>query len=365
MSKDIEETRFGLRFLEHQAHKEELDLKPIKKVYELECLANVLAFYGKHELAFGSALDLLTSYTYDYTANTRCDFHEELGTIHCALGVVKRYCYLISDSICQMYNIRITENHIPLQKPVGTLINNENFKIMKGFSSDRSSFGYGGKQSFKKEPSFTENYRSSSNNLRNRMDGGDESDTREEFDFSGFSNANRSGTGGSNLSLSKRTNSSFDAFNNSNNNINKMPAVDIRLRDAAFREQNMQQQQQTQQQRRRLEKFESSILSSTNATNFSTVNSQSMKREHTSEAISDITSSAAKSLYSDFDEVAMADDDSEWTTVNQRKPASKRVNDETDNQSSVSGSTKTNVSTNVESSSMKSYYGRGRIISRK
>lgn len=357
MSKEIEETRFGLRFLYHQARKEELNFKPPDKVYELECLANVLGFYGSHEIAFGSALDMLTAYTYDYTTDTRCDFHEELGTINCALGVVKRYCYLISDNLCQMFNIKITENHIPIEKPVGTLINNENFKIMKGFSSGRSTFSYGGKQQpFKKEPSFTENYRASSNNLRNRMEG-NESDTREEFDFSGFSNANRSGTTGSNLSLSKRANSSYDNF--------KMPAVDIRSRDPVFREQHMQQQQQTQQQRRRMEKFESSILSSTNATNISTVNSQPMKREHTSEAISDITSSAAKSLYSDFDEGVMEDNDSDWTTVNQRKPASKRFNDEMDNQSSVSGSNKTSVSTNVESSSVKSYYGRGRLIGKK
>lgn len=75
-----------------------------------------LAAVKLNEISFVSATELLTSYHYDYTTNSRCNFHEEIGTHYCALGFVKRYCYMISDHLCIPFNITpIRDRHLPVE----------------------------------------------------------------------------------------------------------------------------------------------------------------------------------------------------------------------------------------------------------
>ena len=98
---------------------------PFKNIYSLENFLVSLAKFGNTDFSLESAYDLLTSYAFDYAPNSRCDFHETLGISHCSLGLVKKASYLISDNICQFYDIGLTPKHIPIQKPVGTIIYTE------------------------------------------------------------------------------------------------------------------------------------------------------------------------------------------------------------------------------------------------
>lgn len=76
-------------------------------------------------VTFAQADDLLTKYSFDYSPNTKCRYHQEEGTINCALGLVKRKAYLISDHICPLYSISVTPDHLPMQEKVGERIVDE------------------------------------------------------------------------------------------------------------------------------------------------------------------------------------------------------------------------------------------------
>lgn len=114
MSEDIDETKFGLKYLFDQAistsSKRNIDVKIkdlSKAVYDLELLVVALS---QHKFAENMAHDFLTRFSYDYSASTKCDFHDDAGVIYCALGLVKRKAYLISDHLCPLYNIKGTRS---------------------------------------------------------------------------------------------------------------------------------------------------------------------------------------------------------------------------------------------------------------
>ena len=123
MEKDLDSTRFGLNYLHNKS--DAMSQFPFKNIYSLENFLVSLAKFGNTDFSLESAYDLLTSYAFDFAPNSRCDFHETLGISHCSLGLVKKASYLISDNICQFYDIGLTPKHIPIQKPVGTIIYTE------------------------------------------------------------------------------------------------------------------------------------------------------------------------------------------------------------------------------------------------
>ncbi|KAF8778559.1 Protein maelstrom like protein [Argiope bruennichi] len=59
------------------------------------------------------ANDLLTKTCFDYHSCARCNFHDEKDTPHCALAYCKRLCYLLSDAVCPVFDVVLTERHIP------------------------------------------------------------------------------------------------------------------------------------------------------------------------------------------------------------------------------------------------------------
>ncbi|XP_067144637.1 protein maelstrom homolog [Centruroides vittatus] len=59
------------------------------------------------------AANILTSHVYDYVSNTRCDYHEDLDNMYCALGCAKRFCFLLSNAVCQFYDVDCTSKHLP------------------------------------------------------------------------------------------------------------------------------------------------------------------------------------------------------------------------------------------------------------
>ncbi|XP_023226992.1 protein maelstrom homolog [Centruroides sculpturatus] len=66
------------------------------------------------------AADMLTSHAYDYAGNIRCDYHETLDNMYCALGCAKRFCFLLSDAVCQFYDVDCTSKHLPPRIDDGT-----------------------------------------------------------------------------------------------------------------------------------------------------------------------------------------------------------------------------------------------------
>jgi hypothetical protein len=43
------------------------------------------------------------------------------------LNIVKKQCYILSDNLCQLFNIYMTNNHLPVQESVGTVVVSSNF----------------------------------------------------------------------------------------------------------------------------------------------------------------------------------------------------------------------------------------------
>ena len=142
MSKDLEETRFGLEFLaDHANHR--VNIEPSSRVLDLESLLLFLFKQSSNSniVSLTCVNDILKSHTYDYTPNSFCSYHEEKETIHCSLHTVKTFCYQISDYICSIYDIReLTNNHVPVREEVATIITHENFPSSKSFKYGR---GYG------------------------------------------------------------------------------------------------------------------------------------------------------------------------------------------------------------------------------
>ena len=78
-----------------------------------------------------------------------CQWHEEKGTGSCSLGSVKKYAFLIADGICQLFDIKLTDKHVPQQiENVGMIVKNgvdfgkQSDRFRKIFSSSRNSFSY-------------------------------------------------------------------------------------------------------------------------------------------------------------------------------------------------------------------------------
>ena len=90
----------------------------IKKVYELEGLicdlfaesrdAESKVAPSKHH-----ATELLSTTVFDYEAGARCKWHEEREIRFCASSTVKRYCYCLSDFLCDAFGIERTSSHLP------------------------------------------------------------------------------------------------------------------------------------------------------------------------------------------------------------------------------------------------------------
>ena len=131
LGKDLDETKFGLTFLYDSAAEQQRGDFTFDKFYPLEKLVIYLASVVKYELSSYSANSLLTAYTYDYTSTSRCEFHEEEDVTKCAIGICKRFSYLLSDYICQHFSVPLTEKHIPKEKSVGVRGISSSFQKLK------------------------------------------------------------------------------------------------------------------------------------------------------------------------------------------------------------------------------------------
>ncbi|RWS24218.1 protein maelstrom-like protein [Leptotrombidium deliense] len=100
-------------------------------VLDVVQLLVMLAARAGKQRPYGICEGDLTKSSYNYSANTNCDFHDEMDTYYCALGVAKRYCYMLSDVVCKMFNVELTEQHHPPQSHI-----NFEVKDVVGFDFD-------------------------------------------------------------------------------------------------------------------------------------------------------------------------------------------------------------------------------------
>ena len=135
---DLEETKFALDFLKdcYRYHYSKQQPREVT-IFRLELLITMLTNQVDKRVSFQAAHDLLTQYTYDYVPETRCHFHECVkNNINCSLGIVKKFCFLISDAICPFYDINLSERHIPKLKPSGVLVRNDTLNPRSVFKPD-------------------------------------------------------------------------------------------------------------------------------------------------------------------------------------------------------------------------------------
>lgn len=143
MSADVAETRFGLEFLWDKALEElKLDMPPLHdQISDLEWLVMALT---DNSLSFVQSTELLTRYSFDYSANTRCEYHDEESVIHCALGIVKRKAYFISDHVCPLNNIQVTTAHLPVEPATGVVVDDEVIDFTSKFNQAACGGGRSG-----------------------------------------------------------------------------------------------------------------------------------------------------------------------------------------------------------------------------
>ncbi|XP_056012960.1 protein maelstrom-like isoform X2 [Ostrea edulis] len=95
----------------------------LKKVYELEGMVYDLYQHIGLSVSKTRVIEFLTSNSWDYEPKTRCDYHEELECKYCSLGIIQRYAYAMSDSLCGPFKIELTNRHLPVRtnNPIVTL----------------------------------------------------------------------------------------------------------------------------------------------------------------------------------------------------------------------------------------------------
>lgn len=93
----------------------------IRRVYEVESLFQEMYAHVGEQVSKTQCIDRLTCSDWDYEPNTRCQYHEEKEVKHCALGVVNRYAFAMSDSLCTLFDVQLTKKHIPIREDTGAI----------------------------------------------------------------------------------------------------------------------------------------------------------------------------------------------------------------------------------------------------
>lgn len=111
LGNDIKETTYCLEWIHGRAC---LGIpNRLRKVYELEGMVTDLYHHIGKSVSKTRVIEMLTSSSWDYEPKTRCDYHEELECKYCSLGIIQRYSYAMSDSLCGLLKVELTERHLP------------------------------------------------------------------------------------------------------------------------------------------------------------------------------------------------------------------------------------------------------------
>ncbi|KAG8180057.1 hypothetical protein JTE90_023674 [Oedothorax gibbosus] len=114
---DIEKTRGCLKWLAYRAGESfTIRGEEIYRVWNSTYLLCELRFgTGKPLPSIFLAQELLTKTSFNYHPAARCAYHDDKDIHYCALAYSKRLSYLLSDAVCQCFDVEITERHIPPQ----------------------------------------------------------------------------------------------------------------------------------------------------------------------------------------------------------------------------------------------------------
>eukprot|EP00058_Branchiostoma_floridae_P011628 XP_002597116.1 hypothetical protein BRAFLDRAFT_121310 [Branchiostoma floridae] len=83
-------------------------------VYELDSLVKDLYEHGEgHAPSLSMIASILNTSVFDYEDGSSCEYHASKEVKYCALGAVKRFCFSISDSMAQVYDLQLTARHLP------------------------------------------------------------------------------------------------------------------------------------------------------------------------------------------------------------------------------------------------------------
>ena len=100
-------------------------------------------------VAYESAHELFKQYTFDYAADTVCEYHEKKSVTMCALGTCRRSAYLISDTLLILFDIKVGDKHLPIERETGvrvTHLGQDQFRVPVNRSVMTSSRYGGGSQ---------------------------------------------------------------------------------------------------------------------------------------------------------------------------------------------------------------------------
>lgn len=114
------------------------------QVKSLQALLCAMATKSQIELTYMSATDLLKSTYYDYSYDTRCEYHENICSIYCSLGYVKRYSFIISEYFCNLFKIpTILGKHVPKDRGINCVLNVSTYDRTKSVNRHNTgNYGY-------------------------------------------------------------------------------------------------------------------------------------------------------------------------------------------------------------------------------
>ncbi|KAK7499857.1 hypothetical protein BaRGS_00008948 [Batillaria attramentaria] len=116
---DYEKIKYLMDWMWCRSDDGDLSDNPAGHVCALEDLVvNLLAYSNQpntETISNASVVSRLDGSHWDYISNTSCEWHEDQETKYCALGIVRRYAFTISDILSQVYPINLTERHVPIR----------------------------------------------------------------------------------------------------------------------------------------------------------------------------------------------------------------------------------------------------------
>ncbi|XP_076822345.1 protein maelstrom homolog isoform X2 [Clavelina lepadiformis] len=126
---ELRKTSFCLSWLSAQAGV----ANQLVTVYEIEDLTSELYVYaGYMRPSYGLIEDRCNSHMYDYEPNTSCDYHDELECTFCSLLIIKKCCFSIGDTLSELYDYKITDQHVPVRSTPTYRIVQPKFVELKG-----------------------------------------------------------------------------------------------------------------------------------------------------------------------------------------------------------------------------------------
>lgn len=91
-------------------------------VYSLEDLTLALYKHRGVVVLEQGVVEMLHNSRYQYLKESRCTYHADIETMHCALAVPRRHSYALSNAMMSHYGFVVTDRHIPVVAPSNSVV---------------------------------------------------------------------------------------------------------------------------------------------------------------------------------------------------------------------------------------------------